>query len=210
MLRVVSFAVLISFVALACATPKGDTVAERRRYVMQMKSQTLADLYRAQPSVRSRLESAAGYAVFSDMKVQIFTFGAGHGFGMAHDNRTGRDTFMRVAEIAAGIGIGVKDLRVVFVFHDPVAFRRFVEKGWKFGAEGEASAVAGDRGASVGAKGSATGGAAGAGTTGRGGDRAGGGTLVSDGVEVFQFTENGLALRANVTGTKYWQDRELN
>ena len=175
-----------------------------------MRSRTLADLYRAQPDVRSRLESAAGHAVFSDVKVQIFTLGAGHGFGIAHDNRSGRDTYMRVAEIAAGIGIGVKDLRVVFVFHDALAFRRFVQEGWEFGAEGEAAAVAGDKGAALGAKGSSTGGAAGAGASGRGGSQSGGGTLLSDGVEVFQFTKNGLALRANVTGTKYWQDRELN
>ena len=157
MLRVVSLVVLLSFAVVACATPKGDTRSERRQYVQDMRSQTLAELYRAQPGVRARVESAAGYGVFSDVKVQIFTFGAGHGFGIAHDNRSGRDTYMRVAEIAAGIGVGVKDLRVVFVFHEPVAFRRFVEDGWEFGAEGEAAAVAGDKGAAVGAKGSATG-----------------------------------------------------
>ena len=29
-------------------------------------------------------------------------------------------------------------------------------------------------------------------------------------IEVYQFTENGLALRAAVSGTRYWKDDELN
>jgi lipid-binding SYLF domain-containing protein len=210
MIRVASIALFVAVGLLACATPKGDTLSEQRRYVNDMRRQTLAELYRAQPDVRARLEAAPGYAVFSNVKVQIFTFGAGHGFGIAHDNRSKRDSYMRVAEVAAGIGAGVKDQRVVFVFHDAAAFRRFVDEGWEFGAEGEAAAVSGDRGAALGAKGSATAGAVAAGATGRGGAEAGGGTLVSEGVEVFQFTENGLALRANVTGTRYWKDAALN
>ena len=29
-------------------------------------------------------------------------------------------------------------------------------------------------------------------------------------MEVYQFTENGIALQATVSGTKYWQDSKLN
>lgn len=32
----------------------------------------------------------------------------------------------------------------------------------------------------------------------------------SEGVEVIQITENGLALQATLQGTKYWRDRDLN
>ena len=33
---------------------------------------------------------------------------------------------------------------------------------------------------------------------------------VGPGVELYQLTENGLALQATIQGTKYWKDDELN
>jgi hypothetical protein len=29
-------------------------------------------------------------------------------------------------------------------------------------------------------------------------------------MEIYQFTENGVALQATIQGTKYWKDKDLN
>jgi hypothetical protein len=35
------------------------------------------------------------------------------------DNKTGRDTYMKMGEVGVGLGVGIKDFRAVFVFHSP-------------------------------------------------------------------------------------------
>jgi len=63
---------------------------------------------------------------------------------------------------------------------------KFVNSGWQFGAQADAAAKAGDKGAAV------------------------GGEVVLDGITIYQITESGLALRATVRGTKYWKDDDLS
>jgi lipid-binding SYLF domain-containing protein len=197
-----------------CATPKGESVAEKRSYVKQMRDQALADFYHEDPSLREKVRRAPGYAVFSDVKVGVLLLGAGHGFGLAHDNRTGRDVYMRMAQVGVGVGMGARDLRALYVFRDAGTFQTFVERGWEFGADANAAAIAGgDKGVAAGATGaaSASGVSAGLGGSGGAGERSGGaGGAAGSGIEVYQITENGLALRASVGGTKYWKDGQLN
>jgi hypothetical protein len=42
------------------------------------------------------------------------------------------------------------------------------------------------------------------------GKSAGAGATANQGMEVYQFTKQGLALQATVGGTKYWRDDSLN
>jgi lipid-binding SYLF domain-containing protein len=102
------------------------------------------------------------------------------------DNRYGRDTYMKMGEVGIGLGLGVKDFRAVFVFHDHWTMKRFLRSGWEFGGHADAAAKAGDKGAAV------------------------GGEVLIDGITVYQLTESGLALQATVKGTKYWKDDELS
>lgn len=205
---------LVALAALSCAIPKGTSIEERRSYVREMRDDTLDLLYQAEPELRPRVRSAIGYAVFSNVAVQVFVVGGGQGYGLAHDNRTGEEIYMRMAELEGGIGWGMKDFRAVFVFHDDAAFRTFVDIGWQFGASAEASAIAeGDKGIAVGAQGGFAGGApAGSltGTAGVGAAPPSAAASVGQGVEVYQLTKNGVALRAGVTGTRYWKDSALN
>lgn len=198
----------------ACATPKGASVAEKRAYVKQMRDETLADFYRHDSALRARVRAAPGYAVFSNISVGVLLLGTGHGYGFAHDNRSGRDVYMRMAELGVGAGIGARDFRALYVFKDAATFEAFVDKGWEFGADAEAAAIAGgdqgvamDTSGHVGAGGVSAGGSAAVGA-GDASERAGG--SAGSGIEVYQLTENGLALRAGVAGTKYWKDGELN
>ena len=81
--------------------------------------------------------------------MNLFLVASGRGYGVLKDNKTGKDTFMCVASLGTGIGMGVKDLRVVFVFNDAKVMQQFVEQGVEFGGKGDASAKYKDTGVSA-------------------------------------------------------------
>lgn len=180
-------AMLLGVLAAACASPKGATVEEKSAHVLRVRDETLRDLYRQEPEARARLQGAPGYAVFSNLGSQLFVLSTGRGYGVAVDNRTGRETFMRMSSVGVGLGMGVKDFRTIFIFHDPGTFRNFVNEGWEFGGDADVAAVTDDKGGQV----------SGAG-------------VASSSIEVYQFTEAGLALKAAIAGTRYTKDDELN
>ena len=93
---------------------------------------------------------------------------------------------MNMGELGIGLGLGVKDFRGVFVFHNTETMKRFRDKGWAFGAQADAAAKASDKGGAV------------------------GGEITVDNMTIFQLTEAGLALQATIKGTKFWKDNELN
>lgn len=182
-LAIVTLAVCL---ATGCITNRGTTPSEKRGAIEAMKNEVLEDLYRAKQSARAEVEAAPGYGVFSNANVNVILASFGGGYGVVHDNRTGRDTYMRMGEIGIGLGAGVKDYRIVFVFHDADTLEDFVENGWAFGGQADAAAKAGDKGAAI------------------------GGEAIADNVSVYQLTESGLALQATLKGTKYWRDSRLN
>ena len=184
--------------------PKGDSPEAKREAVKAQSTEMLARLYREKPELKGRVAGAAGYATFNTTNVNLFLLASGNGYGLLKDNRTGKETFMRVASLGAGVGAGVKDFRAVFVFHDADVMRRFVEEGWQFGVQADAAAKHGDQGAAL--------------TQGGAVDREGGGGVSSGvdevlgpgAIEIYQFTETGIALQAVASGTKYWKDSKLN
>ena len=94
---------------------------------------------------------------------------------------------MKMALGGVGLGLGVKDYRVVMIFTEKAALDKFLESGWDASAHADAAAKAGDKG----------------------GEASGEGNIRS-GVEVYSMTEAGLALQATVAGQKYWKDDKLN
>lgn len=200
--------------------PKGDNDGEKRQTVLKQRDEMLAELYNTKPDLKGRLAKAAGYATFKQTDVNLFLLASGNGYGVLHDNKAGKDIFMRVASLGGGVGMGVKDLRVIFVFNDAKVMQQFVEQGWQFGGKGDASAKYQDTGVSAegGAKANVDfkEGAVTAGTTsdGRAGtkpeDKSSAAVSSTGGMEIYQFTESGLSLQATVQGTKYWKDSKLN
>ncbi|MEO0616401.1 MAG: YSC84-related protein [Pseudomonadota bacterium] len=177
---------LFAVVLLAgCVTTSG-TPDERRGAIREMRTDVLNQLYTRKASARAELAAAPGYGVFSNANINVILASFGGGYGVIRDNQTGADTYMKMGEVGVGLGAGVKDYRLVFVFHDAETMNDFVETGISFGGQADAAAKAGDQGAAV------------------------GGEAVLDGVTVYQITESGLALQATVKGTKYWKDESLN
>lgn len=168
-----------------CATTKGTPDAQREA-ILDMSEETLAKLYNEKASARAEVAAAPGYGVFSNANVNVILASFGGGYGVIHDNENGTNTYMKMGEVGVGLGAGIKDYRIIFVFHDRETMSDFIEKGWSFGGQADAAAKAGEQGAAV------------------------GGEKLIDGVTVYQLTESGLALQATVKGTRYWKDDRLN
>ena len=180
----VSLALVLSL--SACASMGSGTTAEKQAAIREMKDSALTQLFRMKPDTRSQLKSAPGYAVFSNVNINVILFAAGTGFGLVKDNSTGHYTYMNMAEGGVGLGVGAKDYRIVMVFHTREAMRQLVESGWTFGGNADAAVKAADKGGSI------------------------EGEAYFGNVTVYTFTESGIALQATIKGTKFWVDRALN
>jgi lipid-binding SYLF domain-containing protein len=199
--------------------PKGKDVEDKKANVRAQRDEMLAEVYSSKPELKKTIADAVGYATFKNLNINLLLLATANGYGMVVDNKTGKETFMRMASLGGGIGAGVKDIRVVFIFHDPNVMNQFVEKGWQFGGTADAAAkyedtgVAGEAGtkANVSAKEGINAGVAGEATGGlTDSTKASGRASTQGGMEIYQFTESGLALQATVSGTKYWKDGKLN
>jgi len=164
-----------------------DSPEQKREKTRKMATQTLEDLYRLQPTARAAIQKSAGYAVFSNMGTNLLLLSTARGSGIAVNSTTNQETFMKMVSAGAGLGVGVKDYRVVFVFETDKALRNFVDSGWSGSAQADAAAKAGKSGAAY-----------------------SGAAEVKPGVWVYQITKNGLALQLTLQGTKYYKDNDLN
>jgi lipid-binding SYLF domain-containing protein len=180
---------LIGLIAVsAFAADDEKEKEEERTEIRQMVQDTLTRLYKAQPAAQAAVAKGYGYAVFSNTGIKILLAGSGKGEGMAVNNKTKDQTFMKMFEVQAGLGMGVKKFRVVFVFDTQKAFDSFVNSGWEFGGQTSATAkTSPEKGGSM--EGAAS---------------------VSDGVWMYQLTDKGLALEITAKGTKYSKDDDLN
>jgi lipid-binding SYLF domain-containing protein len=161
--------------------------AESQAEVRKAAQDTLAALYKAQPAARKAVESAAGYAAFSNFGMKILLAGGGTGKGIAVNNKTQATTYMRMAEVQAGMGFGVKKFRLVWVFETEKALGDFINAGWDLSAQATAAAKTGGMGAAY-----------------------QGAVSVAPGVWLYQLTDEGLALELTAKGTKYYRDGDLN
>jgi len=175
-----AFALVLPNIAIA---GKAEDQAEARK----AGEDALAAVYKVAPSAKKAVESAAGYAAFSNFGMKILVAGGGSGKGIAVNNKTKAMTYMKMAEVQAGLGFGVKKFRLIWVFETDTAFNNFVNSGWEFGAQATASAKAGDKGASY-----------------------QGAVAVSPGVWLYQLAGDSLALELTAKGTKYYKDGDLN
>ena len=75
---------LLAAPGLGLAASKEEEQAE----VRTKAEEALAAVYKAQPSARAAVESAAGYAAFANFGMKILVAGSGTGKGIAVDNKT--------------------------------------------------------------------------------------------------------------------------
>ena len=179
---------LAAIVMLAGCSAQGDTASQQRASIQKMRSETLNKLYALQPEARSDIQHAKGYAVFANNSSKILLFGFGSGYGVVRNKATGKDTYMKMAQGGAGLGMGIKQQRTVLVFHDKAALETFIRQGYMVGADANAAAKYDDKGIAPIA----------ASTSGVASDTA---SLPSK-VNVYDLTEKGLAAQAMINGYK--------
>jgi lipid-binding SYLF domain-containing protein len=132
-----TLAVTLLAVSLASA---GDSPDKKREKARKMAAATLEDLYKLQPASRDLIQRSSGYAAFSNMGTHLFLLSTARGAGMAVNAKTKQDTFMKMISAGAGLGVGVKDYRVVFVFENESALARFLDSGWSGSGQADAAA----------------------------------------------------------------------
>ncbi|MFN8006102.1 MAG: YSC84-related protein [Terriglobia bacterium] len=164
-----------------------DTPDQKREKTRKMASQTLEDLYKLQPTAKSAIQKSAGYAVFNNMGTNLLLLSTARGAGIAVDSKTKQETFMKMISAGAGLGVGIKDYRVVFVFENDKALAQFLNSGWAADAQTDAAAKTSKSGAAY-----------------------SGAVQIAEGVWVYQITKKGLALQLTLQGTKYYKDDDLN
>ena len=179
--------IVLVLVVMSSFTVLAKSKAEKQAEARQKADATLQRLYKAKPSAQAAVQKAAGYAVFNSGGAKILIAGGGRGKGIAVDKSTQKVTYMKMREIQAGLGMGVKKFSTIFIFETKEALERFINSGWEFGGQSTAAAKSGDGGGSL--QGAAS---------------------VSPGVWMYQLTDKGLALELTGKGTKYFKDDDLN
>jgi len=103
------------------------------------------------------------------------------------NNKTKQETYMKMLEVQAGLGFGVKKFRLIWVFENQSKLDSFINSGWELGGQTTAAAqMSGQGGAFAGAM------------------------SISPGVWLYQLTDDGLAIELTAKGTKYYKDSDLN
>ena len=166
---------------------KQAKIKGERAEIRKMAKETLGRLYKVQPMARQKIPNAAGYAVFSNFGMKLGIVGSGRGEGLAVNNKTGKETFMKMLEVEGGLGYGAKSFSQIFVFEAEAPLRDFIENGWAFGSEAQADVKHEDTGQSI--------------------QEA---ITLAPGVYLYQLTDTGLSAEMTAKGTKYYKDDDLN
>jgi lipid-binding SYLF domain-containing protein len=173
----------------AFLTSAHDDEKKRKKQakVLEMKDKALADLVKGKPEVAKEINNAPGYAVFDNNGIHLLLLATSRGNGVVISNGNAAPFFMKMRQIGAGPGIGVKDYRVIFVFKTAAAMNKFKTGGWDSTAEADAAAKTKNSGGAASATGSSAG-----------------------DTKIYTITKKGVALQATFGGTKFSKDDDLN
>ena len=160
---------------------------EQRQEILEMRTKTLNDLYKEIPGTKEAIEDSLGYAVFSSVNINVLAVSTVNGTGVLHNKKTGKDIYMKMLSAGVGVGMGVKDFRLIFVFSTQESVDNFVNQGWESSGQADAAAVSDEKGDALALA-----------------------IDVDEGIKLYQLTEAGIALQATIQGTKYWTDEDLN
>ncbi|WP_397391257.1 YSC84-related protein [Polynucleobacter sp.] len=163
------------------------TVEQQRQEILKKNEDTLKQLYAIQPKAKELIERSAGYATFSNFGMKILIAGGGTGSGVVIPRDRAKPVYMNMAEVQAGLGLGIKSFQNIFVFQTQAAMNDFVNSGWTFGGQVTAAAKYENNG-----------------------DAYQDAVVVAPGVLMYQLTDSGLAVEITGKGTKYYKNTDLN
>lgn len=161
---------------------ENSSARSKRARIDSIARETLSNLYEKEPVAKKLYDKAYGYAVFDNIKISLMITGGG-GKGVAVRKADDARTYMNMGTGGLNIGLGGQKYQVIFFFETEERFNEFVNKGWE--ADASANAVAGPHGANAEA-------------------------TFRNGMAFYQITDAGLMLQADIAGTKYWKNKNLN
>ena len=191
---IVSALSLLLIMTLGLESAEAKSRAQNKREKMDAIAQDALKVITTNREHAQQLyDQAYGYAVFDNLKISFF-FSGGGGHGVAVEKASGNRTYMNMGTGGLNIGLGAQKYQVIFLFEDKATFDDFVNKGWQ--AEANANAVAGNKGLNA----ESSAGAAGANVE----------AVFENGMALYQITDAGLMLQADIAGTKFWKNKKLN
>ena len=119
---------------------------KKRQKIRKEADKTLQELYKLEPASRAQVQKSAGYAVFINKGTNVLLGARQMAVALPSLQQARRKTFMKMLSVGGGLGIGVKDYRVIFVFENDKALDQFLNSGWSGSAQTDAAAKAGDKG----------------------------------------------------------------
>ena len=139
-------------------------------------------LVKENPKAKELFDQSYGWAAFDNLKLGFVISGSG-GKGVAVNRRLGKKVYMGVGSAGIGLSFGGKKYQIIFLFQDSKTFNSFVNNGWE--ATADATAAAG---------------------------KAGGGAQTNfvNGLAIYQIDTKGLMASVDISGTKYFKDKDLN
>jgi lipid-binding SYLF domain-containing protein len=161
---------------------KAQKVEAKRSQVDATAGAALDKLLKENANAKELYGKAYGWAAFDNLKLGFF-FSGGGGKGVAVAKKSGKRAYMEMGSAGFGLAFGGKKYEVVFLFQTEAAFNAFVNKGWQ--ATGAADATAGK-------------------------ENVGGQTGFVNGMAIYQISGTGLMANVDLSGTKYFKDKELN
>src|SRR4051794_5176795 len=122
------YSVLFFIVGISgCASVPGKTGAEQAQTINELVDRTLSDLYKQEPNTEQEVANSVGYAIMNNKITKIPLVGAGGGYGVAINNKTGQKTYLKMARFDVGGGWGARSVRPVAIFQDEKKFNDFIE-----------------------------------------------------------------------------------
>ena len=165
---------------------KGNDDDRRDKRIKDSK-EILELLYADEPKTKALVAGSYGYATFKSLSMTMMVFTAEGGTGIARKNGDSNVTYMNMASAGMAMGMGIKDVRIVFLFENKKVYDNFISNGWEAHAQADLAAKNQEDGDAINEA-----------------------ITVEDGVKIYKLTKDGLAMQITIQGTKYFKAKDLN
>ena len=130
--------VLVATFGCAATSPEqgGPTADELDR----MGEQAVATLLEIKPEAQQDLDHSIGHVVIDMTVTKIPLFGAGAGYGVVVDKRSGTRSYIRVSRFEIGGGFGAQKYKFVILFSDVSLLERAAKGAWHYEVGAEVAA----------------------------------------------------------------------
>lgn len=122
---------------LACCLVAGacSTIPVEERDVLRQRVDTRAEealqaFLNDDPSVREKIEAAAGYLVGGRDMLLVGVLGKTSGVGVLHDNRDNTKTYLDISSAALGVGVGSSDVQFLAIINSREALNKLQKGTW--------------------------------------------------------------------------------